>query len=266
MVIYKDYTTDELLQDLPCFILGCGMIYPLKVKEYQSFLSKYGSLFMFDEESLNMILPKEMNKENMTYMSKVILYNSLSLQTQSLEYGVEMGGEAFIKNCLNDLEKAFSIVTKKQIKYNNENNSFTDDSNSININVDNFSDVRKVIAMQNLIKEPTMYEDAEYTQLIMEARRRKNKQNGGNINISEMVTYVKNYGKVTYEEIFNENVLQLFADYRSMIQMEYYRTIMNFKLVSSEVGNTNLAEGFIDDLYKKDTDEDLLTTTSEIFG
>ena len=77
MVIYKDYTTDELLQDLPCFILGCGMIYPLKVKEYQSFLSKYGSLFMFDEESLNMILPKEMNKENMTYMSKVILYNSL---------------------------------------------------------------------------------------------------------------------------------------------------------------------------------------------
>ena len=266
MKIYKEYTTDELLQDLPCFVLGCGMIYPLKVKEYQSFLSKYGSLFMFDEESLNMLLPKEMNVKNTNYMNKVVLYNSLSLQGQSLQYGIEINSETIIKDSLNDLAKALSIVTKKQIKYNNENNSFVDENNSININSNNFSDVRKVVAMQNLIKEPTIYEDSEYTQLIMEARRRKNKQNGGNINISEMVTYVKNYGKVTYEEIFNENVLQLFADYRSMIQMEYYRTIMNFKLVSSEVGNTNLAEGFIDDLYKKDTDEDLLTTTSEIFG
>ena len=175
----------------------------------------------------------------------------------------------FYATVINDLATAFSIVTKKQIKYNKNNNTFSDENEEGNktvlINQSNFSDVRKVIAMQNLIKEPLIYEDQEYAELMAEARRQKNKKNGGSINLSEIIAYVKNYGKLRYEEVYNQNVLQLYSDYRAMLQMENYRTTMAFNCVSTEFTNIGLAEQFIDELFKPNDDSDLLRDSSYLY-
>ena len=34
MIIYRNYTTTDVMYDLPCNINNCGKIYPIKVKDY----------------------------------------------------------------------------------------------------------------------------------------------------------------------------------------------------------------------------------------
>ena len=265
MNIYKDYTVDDVLEDSPCFILGCGLIYPLRVKGYIKFITKYGIYFMFDEEGLDLQLTQMKDKQNKSLLSKCIFFNAILKSQQDVFGQSNMDSEMAIKESIKDLENSLSIITKKQIKYSEENNSFCDKDNTTIINENNFADVRNVVAMQNLIKSPQLYEDQEYAELMAEARRQKNKKNGGNITIAEMIAYVKNYGKLKYEDVYNQNILQLYSDYRTMTQMEYYRTLMNFRCVSDEVGNTSLAEGFIDSLFKPQDDSDLLRDSSYLY-
>ena len=263
MNIYRDYTSDDVLEDSPCFILGCGLVYPLKVKGYIKFITRYGMYFMFSEEGLNSQLIQMKDRQERSLLSKTIFFNAIIKSQKDVFGQSNMDSETAIKESIKDLENALEIVFKKQqIKYNELENSFHDKDNSIVVNENNFADIRKVIAMQNLIKEPQIYEDQEYAELMSEARRQKNKKSGGNVNISEMIAYVKNYGKLKYEDVYNQNILQLYCDYRTMTQMEYHRTLMNFRCVSSEVGNTNLAEQFIDELFKPNDDSDLLRDSS----
>lgn len=135
---------------------------------------------------------------------------------------------------------------------------FHDELNKVSINERNFTDVRNVIAMQNLIKEPIFYEDQEYAELMTEARRQKDKRNGGSINLSEMIAYAKVYNKLKYEDIYEQNILQLYADNFCMGQFESYNTAMRFKTVSNDVPDIHLVQAFIDDLYKPNDDSDLL--------
>lgn len=269
MNIYMDYTSDDVLENSPCFVLGCGLIYPLLIKDYSKFLSKYGTYFMFGEEGIESQLINIESDSKQSYLDKVVFFNAL-IKCQPDVFGqVKMDSEKAINEVVNDLSSAFSIVTKKQIKYNKINNTFSDENEEGNktvlINENNFSDVRKVIAMQNLIKEPLIYEDQEYAELMAEARRQRNKKNGGSINLSEIIAYVKNYGKLRYEEVYNQNALQLYSDYRVMSQMENYRTTMAFNCVSTEFTNIGLTEQFIDELFKPNDDSDLLRDSSYLY-
>ena len=269
MNIYMDYTSDDVLENLPCFVFGCGLIYPVLIKDYSKFLSKYGTYFMFSEEGLKSQLVNIECDKKQSYLDKVVLFNAL-IKCQPDVFGqVKIDSEKAINEVTNDLSSALSIVTKKQIKYNKINNTFSDENEEGNktvlINENNFSDVRKVIAMQNLIKEPLIYEDQEYAELMAEARRQKNKKNGGSINLSEIIAYVKNYGKLRYEEVYNQNALQLYSDNRTMLQMENYRTTMAFNCVSTEFTNISLTERFIDELFKPNDDSDLLKDSSYLY-
>jgi len=81
------------------------------------------------------------------------------------------------------------------------------------------------------------------------------------------LVYIKIYIFITFykfyaTDVYDQNVLQLYSDYRTMSQMESYRTVMNFKLVTSDVPNASLAEAFIESLFRPETDEDLLRDSS----
>lgn len=59
----------------------------------------------------------------------------------------------------------------------------------------------------------------------------------------------------------NQNVLQLNCDFQALAQAENYRTMMNFRLVSSDKSllNAKLTCPFVDKLYDN-SDNHLLTT------
>ena len=83
-----------------------------------------------------------------------------------------------------------------------------------------------------------------------------------------MVAYVKNLGKITYQEVMEENVLQLHCDYSCLQKEEDYRTAMNFRLVadkktSQQLAKEKLTSKFIDSLYDN-SDSYLLTDLGKL--
>ena len=52
MVIYKDYTTNELLANEPCIVDDKCTIYPLNIKEYNTFINKYSIYLQLSRKKL----------------------------------------------------------------------------------------------------------------------------------------------------------------------------------------------------------------------
>ena len=63
MKIYKDYTTDDLICNEPCYvdIMG-GYIYPISVNDYRKVFDKYVIYIIHNKKTLG--LPKEIDLLN----------------------------------------------------------------------------------------------------------------------------------------------------------------------------------------------------------
>ena len=256
MDIYRDYTTLDVLYDRPCHIQGCGEIYPIKVKDFIDFQKKYNSYFVYTKQHLDSFIPDDMCKGS---LKKTITIN-MARKCQPNEFGRVLSEQDAIMECVMELEEAFSIVARKEIKYNN--GTFSDKDMSVKIDDSNFDYVSKVIVQSNLIYQLKYYKDPEYARIMEKARKAHNKNP---ISFEEMICYIKTLNKISYEEIMNENVLQLNCDFQALAQAENYRTMMNLKLVSSDkpLNNARLTCPFVDKLYDN-SDNHLITSLGDL--
>lgn len=252
MDIYRDYSTLDVLYDEPCHIQGCGNIYPIKVRDYIKFQKKYNSYFVYSKQHLDSFIPDEIYEGS---LRKIITIN-MSKKCQPDTFGRVLSEQDSIMECVKELEEAFSIVTKDKIIYNN--GMFSNKDRTVKIDDSNFDYVSKVIVQSNLIYQPNFYKDPEYARVMEKARKAHNKSP---ISFEEMICFIKNLGKISYEDIMNENVFQLNCDFQALAQAENFRTMMNFKLVSSDksLNNVRLTCQFVDKLYDN-SDNHLLTT------
>lgn len=102
-----EYTSDDVLEDKPCYILGCGLIYPLRVKEYRDFINKYASYFTFSETGLNQQFPIIKNYDN--FIDKIITYNSfLKIMLFQDKANDEETQNKSVKMVFDELEKALA--------------------------------------------------------------------------------------------------------------------------------------------------------------
>lgn len=257
MDIYRDYTTTDVMYDLPCEVNNCGKIYPIKVKDYIKFLKGYGLYFMYTPKYLKALVPDEITKSP---LQKTIVLVCQIKSNSNESFGKKKSQEDIVLEILNELTEAFSIVARTKITYDGDNGDFK--GKDIVINGKNFDFVKKVVALSNLIYQPNYYEDNEFAQVMEKARQAHNKDS---INFEEMIAYVKNATKTTYEEIMNENVFQLNCDYRCFITSEDYRTAMNFRCVSDEkaLKKVKLSPSFVDSFYV-DGDKRFLTSLESL--
>ena len=262
MDIYRSYSTLDVLYDRPCYIQNCGNIYPIKVKDFIDFQKRYNSYFVYTKEHLDSLIPDE---ERRGSLSKTMAIN-MAIKIQPDTFGRVLSQEDSIMECIRELESAFSIVTRKEIKYNN--GIFSNTHKEINsdeivvIDDSNFDYVSKVIVQSNLIYQIKYYTDPAYAMVMEKARKAHNKNP---ISFEEMICYIKTLNKISYEEIMNENVLQLNCDFQALAQLENYRTMMNFRLVSSDksLSNVKLASPFVDKLYDN-SDNHLITSLGDL--
>lgn len=262
MVIYRDYTTFDVMLGQPCIIDNCGAFYPIKVKDYYMFYKRYNRYFTYTKKHLDRALPN-IEGVPLSTLQKTMIFNSRILQTPD-DFGNALEPQEALLEVIKDLEKAFSIVTKEEITLD-KTGAFINESGTVNINDKNFDFVLKVVALQNLIYQPNYYEDPEYERVIEKARIA---HNPNPISFEEMVAYVKNLGKITYQEVMEENVLQLHCDYSCLQKEEDYRTAMNFRLVadkktSQQLAKEKLTSKFIDSLYDN-SDSYLLTDLGKL--
>lgn len=244
--IYKDYNVEDILFDIPCPVMNCGDVYPIKVKDYKRF-NKYTKYISFGAKHLGV-------KEDSDLLKGLI---GLVLRDMNGDIDIKTHQELVYSNLykiFEELEELFSLVTRKQIKMNKEvetNYVFTSSDNSVVISDYNFNEVRKVILKQNLLHEPKIYEHEltrKWAEKVKKARLKKNPPTP----FSEIINIVRSELKIPYKEIQELNILQLYVDYSRICNTKHADTITLFKTVTSDpkkLPNIEFSDGVIEKLY-----------------
>ena len=114
---------------------------------------------------------------------------------------------------ISDLSVLFSLTTKKDVNFISleDIEGFVVDNTNI-ISVHNYDEIRKTIMDQNLMFEPKVYKNPivqEWANKVIEARRRS----GSKVTLEDMITTVKNYDGLTYEQIMEQTIYQTYSDF-----------------------------------------------------
>lgn len=254
MIIYKDYDTTNLLFNEPCEVDGLGVIYPISVGDYKN-LQKYIQYLIFSEKHLN--LTKEAKLLNGII---VMIAGSKCKDANNL---IELNEKIFI--VLEEIAQLFSLLTKKNIIYiaDKDGYIFKDNEETVNINNCNFDILRKIVLKMCLIKEPKIFKD-KITQKWYEKALIAKRSKSPDIQFEDILITVSQDMKMSYEEIKNLNIFQLYSYYYRINHVENYKAITIFRTCSSKLPNINYSDGILQTLYKEETLDDLTISADSL--
>lgn len=242
MVIFRDYTTLELLANEPCVIDDKCTIYPITVKEYSKFI-KYAVYLQLSRERLK--LNKDFN----------LLSTTILLLIQSMNEGGQGDISSNIDKVVGDFESLFSMVTKKKIKCVRLGSSFRFEGEKTIIDDDNYEIVRKVIMTMNLMKEPKIFDDPLTQKWYNKALIAKQK-NQPKLELEDIIITIIQDMKYSFEYVYELNIVALYSLYSKIIHRDNYDKVMLFKTVSDKMPNISFVDNVIENLYK-DNDNDM---------
>lgn len=110
---------------------------------------------------------------------------------------------------------------------------FNDKQILVDINEENFSYYRNLVLTMNCIKEEIINPNPEIQKAIERSRRVKSRE-GEKIEFADIVTSVVGYNGLTYENINDFSIYQLYMTYYRIAQFKNYDTSTLFATVSSE--------------------------------
>lgn len=250
MVIHNDYTTNELLANEPCIIDDKCIIYPLTIKEYSK-LIKYSIYLQFSRERLK--LNKDIN----------LLSTTILLLIQAMS---ESGEGDIIKNIdkvVNDFEKLFSLVTKKEVKCVRVGSMFKFQGDGVVIDDSNYEDVRKVIMTTNLMKEPKVFDDPLYEKMYYKSMKANRKEGAS---LEDVILTVLQDMKYTFEYIYQLNIMQLYGLYSRCVHVKNSDAITIYRTCSDKLPKIDYTDGVIDNLFKERDDSDLFADLDGLVG
>lgn len=254
MIIYDYYTTDDVMMNEPCLVENIGEIYPVLVKDYNRF-SKSGGILMIGKQHTQGVLLRE-----------AMAYAVMELSGSDLSSKDDMTVKTYFYIVAEEIAKMISIVVHKQIKFttnwdfivSGENKyftaTFTDKDNTILINETNWEIFRGIVMKQNNIQEEKVYEDPLYAKWARKAQI-ANSKNSENITLGDMIAIVSCETGKTYDEIKNQNVLQLHSDYQRVNHVANYEATTLFRTVTDKVKIMNFASPIISEIYRDKTDD-----------
>lgn len=95
-----------------------------------------------------------------------------------------------------------------------------------------FNYIRDLIMQMNFLKEEKAFKNEELQELHEMSKIIKSK--GNKFTIEDMITSVRSFLKLSYDEVFNSTIYQLNADFLRICAMKDYDTSILFATVSSE--------------------------------
>lgn len=254
MEIYNGYTTGDALFDLP-FKNNTLTLYPVKVKNYKEF-EKYIKYFMFSK--------KHYKLDNKSNLFEYVIAVGISTQSNSkANKNKNISKQECLDMVIKDFEVVFSIICREKISldmisFQTENEiKFVNEDKTIKITSKNFELVRKIVLKQNAIKEPKIFEDEIEERLAEKFLKAQSKRNKGNLinELGEIANLVSCVTGKSYEQLYNQNILQLYSDYFRCISIEMYKSNMMFMTVSDKIKPNDYTESVIpklfEDIYEK---------------
>lgn len=255
MIIYKDYDTTDLLFNKPCEVYGLGKIYPILVKDYKKF-QKYVRYLMLSEKHLNL-------SEDVKLLDGIIIMMSGAMCKNPSD-SKELNSKALIT--LNELSELLSIITKKKVSFteNRLGYSFKDSTGEVNINSDNFDTLRQIVLKMCLIKEPKVFKDKltqKWYEKALIAKRKKSPE----ITMEDIIITISQDMKMSFNEIAELNIFQLYSYYYRINHVENYKAITIFRTCSTgKLPNVNYSDGVLNQLLKEETLDDYTISADSI--
>ncbi|WP_297993924.1 hypothetical protein [uncultured Clostridium sp.] len=253
MIIYKDYDTTSLLFNEPCEINGIGNVYPVLLKDYKK-LRKYSHYLTFSKEYLGIG-----DDVGLLYALIIAFSQDKCRDAEKIDIA--------IMETLKEFADLFSIITRKEIIYNEIDNDFVFKSidGVVTINSENFDVLRNVVLKMCLIKENKVFKNKEvekwYYKGLKAAQRGKKE-----IDIDDVVSIVIQDMKYSFEYVYNLNIFQLYVLYARINNSIGYETISKFRCVGEVKSNLEFNDGVIASLYKDIELGDLLMSKEELAG
>jgi uncharacterized protein YifE (UPF0438 family) len=202
------------MQDIKEFyILGLPIETPigncrfLKVKEYPDSFTQLNVIAITKDQIIQSYGNTETDKQIIELLKTMSLYEIVLCSDELRTVYVKAFAELF-----NDAE-AFLKVTEKTFEY-----------------------YRKLILDMNCIKEEKINPNPEIQKWIEKSKRFKQEQAGG-LTFADLVTSVAIYAGVTYEQINELTIYQLYASFQRIAMFKSYDTSTLFSTVSVEKVN-----------------------------
>ena len=128
---------------------------------------------------------------------------------------------------------------------------------------DAFDILRKIVLKMCLIKEPKIFKD-KITQKWYEKALIAKRSKSPDIQFEDILITVSQDMKMSYEEIKNLNIFQLYSYYYRINHVENYKAITIFRTCSSKLPNINYSDGILQILYKEETLDDLTISADSL--
>lgn len=245
MIIFKEYTTDELVMNLPCEIGDNIKIYPIAVKDYKNF-SNYTKYLLFSKKHLGI------GKDMSLLQGLLTLYILQSCGNNSLSSnkGIEI-----TNSILSEFSDMLSLLTREKIKGQITGNGvfeFFNKDKTVIINEKNFEILRMVTLKMNMLREPKIYEreiDKKWEEKALLAKRKNMK----NIELGEMLTIVRNVTHEKYEELIEMNTFQLYCDYFRIQHVVNHEDTRLYATVSDKIKPSDFIDSVVEVLYRDPT-------------
>jgi len=195
----------------PEYIEGIGEIYPIKLKDYDEFSKVSQPLYI---------------SKNHFETTEYPLLALIFMGVQYLGINIEQLKENFIT--------LFSLVTHKEVKFISEEKyeGFLVDKSKF-ISSHNYDKLREVIMKQNLMFEQKVFKNKlvqDWANKVIEAKSK----NSTKISMEDIITTVSVYKGISYEQILEYTIYQIYADFYRIRKIKQYDTDTLFATVSSE--------------------------------
>lgn len=191
-----------------CAVEGAGQIHPIRLVDYDEFSA--------NSDVLN--ISRQAFQRNDFLLLDLIIFG--------------LQDSAIVKQ----LEKVLSLVLKKPIvlaaDVNGNMYGFVDDQGNVCVTNETYDRVREVIMQQNLLFEPKMFNDPlaqEWANKVLRARAK-----GSTMTIEDMVTTVHVYSGISYKEIEQYTIYQLYASFNRLTLLKGYDTGIALKIAGAE--------------------------------
>lgn len=258
MVIYREYSTDDLILGLPCKITNVGDLYPIKVKDWLEF-SKYGSYLKLSYKHLKL----EKREDLLSFIFRMLL-NEKCKGCATKEEQLNK-----IDECIKDFERMFSLVFRIDMKFVSDDINdikflgYSDDGKVIaEINKQTY-EIFRIIAMKlNCMQEELLVEDDIILQHIQmqEASDRK----GKDITLGDIILKVSCHMNVSIETIREWPMFLLYGYFQEIVHFETCKTLDMYRCAGVKVDSISITDSVIPNLYRRKSLQDYLRDANSI--
>ena len=213
--------------------VGGIKLYPVRLLDWEEFSPLANKFLLYGYDFL--YFRTGATEETKLFDLIIAFVSGEVIQTESLEC-----------ESIKDLERMFSIVLRKEMKFSLNSDSTlwglkSEDGDFINRN--NYDEIREIIMRQNLLHEPLIVED-EYSQEIIDNGIKAMSKGNGEFSFESMVSYVCCLKGIDSKELDDYSYYRLRCDVEMLQRVETNRAIHIYRSQGAKATTINEFKGF----------------------